>query len=193
MGTADRLPCRVLGVAVLLAAVLGSHHARASDAAPRPPPRFAEEPPSRWYGWQTLATDGAAVGLISASLATVDNGRNSPSSALAWGALGVYALGAPVMHFVHENPGRGLASFGMRVGGPIVLGFTGAVLEDCGGGGGDFCGLGGALIGTSLGIIGAVAVDAAVFAYDDQPENQVALRGLRIGFGPRGAIAFGDF
>jgi hypothetical protein len=192
MGTADCLPRRVLGVAALLAAVLGSHQARAADDAP-PPPRFTEEPPNRWYGWQTLATDGAAVGLISASLATADNGRNSPSSALAWGALGAYALGAPVMHFVHENPGRGLASFGMRVGGPILLGFTGAMLENCGGGGGDFCGLGGALIGTSLGIIGAVAVDAAVFAYDDKPENEVALRGLRIGLGPRGVIAFGNF
>lgn len=191
MGTADRLPGRVLGVAALLAVLLGSHHVRAADDAP--PPRFTEEPPNRWYGWQTLATDGAAVGLISASLATADNGRNSPSSALAWGALGAYALGAPVMHFVHENPGRGFASFGMRVGGPILLGVTGAMLENCGGGGGDFCGLGGALIGTSLGIIGAVAVDAAVFAYDDKPENEVALRGLRIGLGPRGVVAFGNF
>jgi hypothetical protein len=192
MGTADRLPCRVLGVAALLAVALGSPCARAADDTPAP--RSTEEEPSRWYGWQTLATDGAAVGLLTASLFTVDNdGRNSPSSALAWGALGAYALGAPVMHFVHENPGRGLASFGMRVGAPIVLGFTGALLENCGGGGGDFCGLGGALIGTSLGIIGAVAVDAAVFAYDDKPENEAASRRFRIGLSPRGVVAFGNF
>jgi hypothetical protein len=177
----------------LLAVALGSPHARAADDAPTP--QFSEEPPSRWYGWQTLATDGAAIGLISASLATADNnGRNSPSLALAWGALGAYALGAPVMHFVHENPGRGFASFGMRIGGPVVLGFTGALLENCRSGGHDLCGLGGALIGTGLGIIGAVAVDAAVFAYDDKPaENEAARRSFRIGFNPRGVVAFGNF
>lgn len=192
MGTTARLPRFALGCAALLTTALGSHRACAADDAPAP--HSTEEAPSRWYGWQTLATDGAAVGLITASLITVDGGQHSPSSALAWGALGVYGLGAPVMHFVHENPGRGFASFGLRIGGPIVLGFTGAMLENCRGGGGEFCGLGGALIGTTLGIIGAVTVDAAVFAYDDKPaENEAASRRFRIGLSPRGVVAFGNF
>ena len=136
MGTAARLPRFALGCAALAATTLGAQRARAADDAPAP--HSSEEAPSRWYGWQTLATDGAAIGLITASLVTADNrGGRSPSSALAWGALGVYGLGAPVMHFVHENPGRGLASFGMR--------------------------------------------------------SQAASRRFRIGLGPRGVVAFGNF
>jgi len=151
------------------------------------------ETPSRWYGWQTLATDGGAVVLIAASLVTIDGSRDTASEALAWGAFGAYALGAPVVHFAHSNPGRGLGSVAMRIGGPIVLGLVGSELEDCGNGGGDFCGLGGALLGATAGIIGAVAVDAAVFAYDDQPESSASAPRFRLGLSPRGVVAAGTF
>lgn len=197
MAIADRLLRSVLAVTALLAVGLAAPRAQAADPAEPEARANAAEPepesPSRWYGWQTLATDGAALGLISASLATVDGGGRSPSSALAWGALGAYALGAPVMHFVHENPGRGFASFGIRIGGPVVLGVAGAMAENCGGGGGDFCGLGGALIGTTLGIATAITIDAAVFAYDDRPEDVAASRRLQLGFNQRGVVAFGTF
>lgn len=170
-----------------------------TPAAPAAPedegihPLPVEESSSRWYGWQTLATDGGAVLLIAASLATIDGSRDTASEALAWGALGAYALGAPVVHFAHSNPGRGLGSVAMRIGGPIVLGFVGTVLEDCRGGGHDFCGLSGALLGASAGILGAVAVDAAVLAYDEQPESNASSPRFRLGFSPRGVVAAGTF
>lgn len=151
------------------------------------------ERPSRWYGWQTLATDGGAVLLIVASLSMNDANRDTPTEALAWGAFGAYALGAPVVHFAHSNPGRGLGSVAMRVGGPILLGFVGSVLENCGNGGGEFCGLGGALLGATAGIVGAVVVDSAVFAYDDQPDSTASAPRFRLGLGPRGVVAAGTF
>jgi hypothetical protein len=152
-----------------------------------------EEAPSRWYGWQTLAADGASLALSIGAIGVAGSGSDTPSEALAWGALATYALAAPVVHWVHENPGRGFASLGLRVGGPIVLGLIGVEAEDCSHHGGDLCGLGGALIGVTVGIVAAVTIDAAVFAYDEAPETHAAAARFRVGVGPRGLVAFGSF
>ena len=155
-----------------------------------------EEAPSRWYGWQTLAADGASLALSLGAIGVAGAGgsdSDTPSEALVWGSLGTYVLGAPVVHWVHQNTGRGFASLGLRVGGPVVLGLIGAEAEGCSHQGGDFCGLVGALIGTSVGIVAAVTIDAAVFAYDDELETDAAAARFRVGVGPRGLVAFGSF
>jgi hypothetical protein len=170
-------------------------------AAPEPAVQYSLHPPAaepqsnRWYGWQTLATDGASFALVvgSISLGGGGDGGNSISSVLLLGAFGAYALGGPVVHLVHGNPGRAFASLGMRVGGPILLAFAGVAAENCGNQGGDFCGLGGALLGVTAGVITAVAVDAAVFAYDERPESRAAAPRFRLGLSPRGVVAFGTF
>jgi hypothetical protein len=64
-----------------------------------------------WYGWQTLATDGAALFL---------NFGQTPTER---GALAAYGLGGPMVHLIHERPMTALASLGVRVGLP-VLGFA---------------------------------------------------------------------
>jgi hypothetical protein len=157
-------------------------------------PPLADERPSRWYGWQTLAADGASLALIIGSISLADSGGDSPSAALGWGAFGTYALGAPIIHLTHSNPGRGFASLGMRVGGPIVLGVIGALAENCSNNSREFCGVGGALLGASAGIIAAVAIDAAVFAYDDEPEGRhAAAPRFQLGISPRGVVASGTF
>ncbi|MES1184562.1 MAG: hypothetical protein ABUL60_12155 [Myxococcales bacterium] len=156
-------------------------------------PGLGDETPSRWYGWQTLAADGMAVALTVGSIALAGSGGEEPSSALGWGALGTYVLGAPVLHFVHENPGRGFASLGMRVVGPIALGVLGAAAEDCANHGGEFCGVGGAVVGATMGIVAAITIDAAVFAYDDPPEGAALAPRFRLGLSPRGVVAFGAF
>ena len=123
---------------------------------------------------------------------SVDQRQGSPSGVLGFGALGTYALGAPIIHLVHHNYGRSAASLGLRVGGPILLAVTGAVVA-CGDSHGEFCGLGAGLLGASLGVVAAIAVDAAVFAYDDEPEAEAARPTLRLGFTGRGVTAFGTF
>ncbi len=51
-----------------------------------------------------------------------------------------------------------------------MLGIAGALAENSNSG--DFCGVGGALIGITLGVVTAVAVDAAVFPYEDAPQTE---------------------
>lgn len=156
-------------------------------------PGLGDETPSRWYGWQTLAADGMSLALTVGAIALAGSGGEEPSSALGWGALGTYVLGAPILHFVHENPGRGFASLGMRVVGPIALGVIGAAAEDCANHGGEFCGVGGAVVGATMGIVAAITIDAAVFAYDDPPEGAALAPRFRLGLSPRGVVAFGAF
>ena len=158
-------------------------------------PLQPDESPRRWYGWQTLATDGSALLLIGASISTASGGSDSASATLGFAALGAYALGGPIAHFAHANVGRGLASLGMRVGGPVLLGYAGYLLENCGSGGGhEFCGVGGLLLGVSAGIIGAVVIDSAVLAFDeDSGESEASAPRFQLGFSPRGVVAAGTF
>lgn len=237
-------PCRLLRLAVPLAFVFATAHARAEDAmlpdapppppppeatpastpapaaapeatpapAPTPPPAVAqpapvappvdeaihplqpEESPRRWYGWQTLATDGGALLLIGASISMAGGSGDSASATFGVGALGAYALGGPIVHFAHANVGRGLASLGIRVGAPVVLAYAGVLLENCGNGGGEFCGLGGAVLGFSAGIISAVVIDSAVLAFEGgSAESEASAPRFQLGFSPRGVVAAGTF
>jgi hypothetical protein len=133
------------------------------DAAPR------EEPNERtWYGWQTLTTDGV-------SLAVALSAIPAESDELALTALGGYLLGGPIAHAAHDNWGRAFGSLGIRTGLPVLMALIGVWVEDCHGG--DFCGIGGTFVGGTVGVVGAVALDAAVLAYDDPPvEETSALR-----------------
>jgi hypothetical protein len=148
---------------------------RAAGSPPGgPPPEqadeedTAEEParsPSTWYGWQTLISDGAA--LVTAPLV--------PPLGLA-----TYLLGAPLVHLGHGRPLAGLGSLGLRAGAPILGGALGVALERSASGcSGDFCGLGGLLLGGVVGVATAVALDSAVLAREKAP-----LEGTRTAFVP---------
>ncbi len=115
----------------------------------------------RWYGAYTLATDGAAVALAFGGAAL------GGGEWLLAASGGAYVLGGPIVHLAHGNPGRSLLSLGTRAGLPLMLAFVGVAAENCSNGGGDFCGYGGALVGFGVGMVGAVAIDAAVIARDE--------------------------
>jgi hypothetical protein len=83
-----------------------------------------------------------------------------------------YEFAPGIVHFAHRNPGRALGSFGMRFGMPLAGAFIGASLAS--GCDGNQCEASGVAAGVLLGIGGAIAIDAAVFAYDDR---QPALSG----------------
>jgi len=158
-----------------------------SDAPPPAPsvPKPARR--SRWYGWQNLAADGASLSLVVSGLAVGDKGGSYLAGA---GAAG-WALGGPLIHFGHKNPGRAMASFGLHVVLPVGLG-AGTVALVCRGGG-DFCGLL-AFPGALVGVVIAVVVDGAVLARDEVPVEQADRVGrVRITptFGPvpHGAVA----
>ena len=160
--------------------------ARPWDDPAAPPARPWDDPPPTppkperpWYGWQTLATDGAAIALLvgTASAAAAADVSEGPVFTTGYTlGLATYALGGPVIHFAHGSPWRGLASFGIRVPVPLLVTWVG-LESDCSGGG--ECGG----IAVSLGIgamIAAIVVDAAVFAYEDAPVDGAGTQTLRL-------------
>ena len=153
--------------------------APASEQAAKPPPESAplvsapklphEQPlESRWYGWQTLLVDGAAIGTLFAAAGT-------ESSELAILGVGTFYLGAPIVHFTHGNVGRGFGSLGLRVGAPLIVGAIGAGSADCNRDH-EFCGFAEFAAGVAVGAALAVVVDAVALAYDSQPQPETGLR-----------------
>jgi len=61
---------------------------------------------NRWYGWQLLIADGAALGLFGA---TQD-----------WRAALLYPVMGLVVHSIHGYVGRGLGSVGIRLGSAVT-------------------------------------------------------------------------
>lgn len=122
------------------------------------------KPPSVWYGWQTLIADGASIGTLVVAAAADDH--SSSGDDLAGLALLGYVVAPGIIHFVHRNPGRGFASMGIRIGMPLAGGILGASIAS--GCDGFLCEADGAAVGLLLGMGGAIAIDAAVFAYDDR-------------------------
>jgi hypothetical protein len=122
----------------------------------------------RWYGWQTLALDGAAFG--GGAIAGVT--RSEPVAA---GAAALYLLGPAVVHLAHDRRGAAAASAGLRAAVPLAAALAG------GGVGLLFArdpdpdalppAFRGALVGIVIGVVGAVALDAAVLAREDAPSD----------------------
>ena len=150
---------------------------------------------TRWYGWQSLSADGAALlTLISAGAASDQKGHLS--DVLTYGSVGIYLLGAPVIHFAHGNPGRGLGSLGLRAGVPVAFGAIGSKLEDCSGDNYyDLCGIVGIIVGGVLGIATAITIDAAVLSYDEVPVASEGIHDVGVSIGPTHAqlVASGMF
>jgi hypothetical protein len=125
------------------------------------------------YGSETFAADGISAGVVLAGLFLP--GTKGAVSAIG---LGGYALAAPMIHLAHGNPGRALASFGLRIGLPVGLGaagfYTGFALsgKDCSG----YQCFGAAVVGLLLGgaglvtgMVGASVIDGGVFARERVP------------------------
>jgi len=117
-------------------------------------------------------------------------GAEQTSEVLVYTALGGYVIAAPAIHFAHGNPGRAMGSLGIRVGLPLVLGGATYEASACSG---EFCAVGAVFFGT-LGALGAMAIDAAVFAYEPASGDArrlapvIALNPGMTYFGARGAF-----
>ena len=66
-------------------------------------------PPRRWYGWQTLTTDGASLLVVYLGA----QGRTIDWNVVAAGMAG-YTIGTPIVHWGHGHFGKGVASLAMR-------------------------------------------------------------------------------
>ena len=111
------------------------------------------------YGWQTLATDGAGIGVIVLGGAM----RFEGPAAVAAASVGTATLflGAPIVHVAHGRWPIGVLDFGMRLTLPIVGGYVASTCTqgECGG---PF--VAGVLIGLS-----PIWIDAGVLAWEDVP------------------------
>jgi hypothetical protein len=131
-------------------------------------------PRRRWYGWQTLTADASCFGLLLTAAAIDGPGSGDETDFLVTAALAGYEFAPGIIHFAHGNTGRGFASFGLRLGMPLAGAFLGAATSS----GCDdyYCEAQGAGIGVLLGVAGAIAIDAAVFAYEDPRRRSSASR-----------------
>ncbi|MGC4088148.1 MAG: hypothetical protein QM756_09655 [Polyangiaceae bacterium] len=133
-----------------------------ADIGPQPPLESVEH---RWYGWQTLATDGAALGLFTLSIAATEMRDSSTSEVLGVMGAAAYVAGGPTVHFAHGHVGKGFGSLGLRVGLPVAGALTAtAIARPCGG---DFGCIGEAALGFLLGGVSAIAIDAAVLGHEE--------------------------
>lgn len=144
-----------------------------SVAAPEDDEEYYEDEPERprrsWYGWQTLTADGVSTVVFFAAFNDEDAGGDDTNETLAWAGILGYELAPGIIHFAHRNPGRGFASMGIRLGMPLAGAFLGgAAASGCHG---QDCKASGIGVGFLLGMGGAMAIDAALLAFD-YPESR---------------------
>jgi hypothetical protein len=137
---------RNLGVIAALATLGGVASAQTlhsdvkalSGERPVVPGSDSEQEPeeqTRWYGWQTLAADGASMALIATS-AVLSREFDHPATPLpATIGLFSYFFAAPFIHQTHDRGGAALGSLGLRFLLPVVGGLTTMATVSCDGGG----------------------------------------------------------
>jgi hypothetical protein len=156
---------RVSVVSILFGLISTTAVAHAQDA---PPPAFlpgsgqiasAESHVTvrESYAWQVILVDAASVALV----------LSLQEKPLMLGLSG-FALGAPLIHAMHGNPGSAIASAGLRVGLPW-LGFKAgtASYEPQENDGLEMAVLPGLALG-AIGVISAVVIDWGFLSWDEQ-------------------------
>lgn len=110
----------VLSAALLAQALASTPSGPATQPPTQPAPSVVVT--HEWYGWQILAVDGAALSLAGIGIAE-ETVTKQDQALLLTGFVGgalVYALGPPIVHFVHGRDVWGFADFGIRVGSVFV-------------------------------------------------------------------------
>jgi len=159
-------------IGAAFAAVVGrapAAHAEESAAAP-------SNGETSWYGWQTMASDGTAIALW-ATAAYLDDAKYTSGSFQTYktlsnvavvAGLGIYALGAPLVHARRGHTDKFAGSLLVRLAMPaagLLAGWLGAAAT-CGPDIEDEvpCPVVGAVLGTAAGGLAAMIVDAAFIA-----------------------------
>ena len=150
--------------------------------------------PVESYRLQTAAVDVAAVALLAAGLECAHACTDSSSTPWLLAGIGVYLVGAPVVHGLHGRLNRAFGDFGMRAA-PVVLGLIVAGSSNCAPQDDDGCwteangrAYEGILVGTAGGLAAAV-YDTWVLARGDEPRIAPVVTSSRgttvVGFGGR--------
>jgi len=122
---------------------------RDAALAPRAPVIVRE----RWYGWQVLPIDVAAIALIASGASKGFDDRGLHAALLGFG---MFELGGPIVHIAHDNWAAAGGSLMLRLTLPVL---GAAIASDAACRPSDaFCG---ARAGAWLGAGAAIAIDAA--------------------------------
>jgi hypothetical protein len=127
-------------------------------------------------------SDGASFSLLLAARAAGSSSRRDDSGSgllLALSGLS-YVFTPPIIHAAHGQVGASFASAAVRVGLPVAGLMIGTASADCGNDSEMLCGLESAVIGFSVGVLSAIAIDAAFFAWDSEPETARRARRIRL-------------
>jgi hypothetical protein len=163
-------------LAVMLMVLVGG--LRAARAGEADVAEKAETPQTSWYGWQTLISDGSAIGLLSLAYlvdyegkgATSRQGYADGANLLFATSFATYLVGAPVIHWVHGQGRTGWASLGLRAGLPIGGAIAGALIGSaaCGSSSNSdelvSCPAAFGAVGALAGVVAAPILDATVLA-----------------------------
>ena len=128
---------------------------------------------THWYGWQIALADLGVLGLGAAT---------GGAATFGWLASGA------IVHFAHGQTGKGLGSIGLRAGLPLAGILIGAGASS--GCSGDFCQLGGAVVGGLAGVVTAEIIDLAI-ARDEVVESTSQARLVPTVHASRTGVALG--
>ena len=166
-------------------------HAGPPASLPKPS-ESAESPPVPQYDDYRLTlmfSDAAAISLLIGTAAVSENETIATGFVVA--GLGTYALGGPIIHFVHKQPARGFGSFGLRVGLPLVgISMGVGLAAGCGSGdGSEWCAVGAIIFGGVIAVGGALTAmivdDSILGRAPRNPRKDEARRSsLRLGLAP---------
>jgi len=123
-----------------------------TQPAPTPPPAAERA----WYGWQILAIDALSLGAL--YIASTDR-------ADFMGYVGVtgLAVSGPIIHAVHDRPGRAVGSLvlrpGLTIGGALAGYYSVGTCHD-------YDCLAGFVVGGFLGGVSAEVIDSFVLAWE---------------------------
>lgn len=174
-----------------------AENASPANSALAPAYTETSAPQRRWYGWQTLSLDAASLSI--GVIGVARRGEPGPTG-IVLGSLGFtgYAFGAPLVHWLHDQPGKAAASLGLRVGLPLIA--VGLVSANSGGRcpdglaheGDDYCGrmLRTMEIVGALSMLAASAIDASAVSWEPEVHRQkLALAPLLGWDGAGGGVA----
>ena len=162
---------------------LSPEPSESAEARSSPAPEYDD------YRLTLLFSDLTAVSLLIGTAAVSDN--ETIATGFVAAGLGTYALGGPIIHFVHKQPGRGFTSLGLRVGLPLVgisLGI--GLAAACGSGeGAEWCAVGAVLFGGVIAVGGAVTamiIDDSILgkAPKNPKKDQATRSSFRLGLAP---------
>ena len=150
----------------------------------------AEEPEYDDYRLSLLGSDAAALSLVVVGALVSEDNETLGNIGLV-GGVATYALGGPILHLTHEQPGRAMGSFALRVGLPGVgiLLFAGMAASCDEGDAEGYCVLAAAVFGGMImigGVVTAMIVDDGFLGRvpKAQPKKDTGASSFQAGLAP---------